>query len=119
MFKWLEIIVRTIRSTLRTHRALTIENLALRQQLAILKHRHPRPRLTDADRLFWVVLSQIWVGWREVQDLDCLFAEGAYTGGSGWAGVHATHSGRFLDCPATGRRVVVNGLDFWRRSGDQ
>ena len=26
---------------------------------------HPRPRLTDADRLFWVVMSQIWVDWRE------------------------------------------------------
>ncbi len=50
---------------LRTHRALAIKNLVLRQQLAALKHRHPRPRLTDADRLFWVVLSQFWAGWRE------------------------------------------------------
>ncbi len=65
MLKWLEIIVRTIGSMLRTHRALAIKNLALRQQLAALKHRHPRPRLTDADRLFWVVLSQFWAGWRE------------------------------------------------------
>ena len=38
---------------------LALENLVLRQQLAVLKHRHPRPRLTDADRLFWVVLSRI------------------------------------------------------------
>ena len=37
----------------------------LRQQLAVLKQRRPRPRLTDADRLFWVVLSKIWPGWRE------------------------------------------------------
>jgi len=65
MRKWLEIIARTIWSTLRSHQALAIENLALRQQLAVLKHRHPRPRLTDADRLFWVVMSQIWVDWRE------------------------------------------------------
>ncbi len=65
MLKWLEIIARTIWSTLRSHQALAIENLALRQQLAVLKHRHPRPRLTDADRLFWVVMSQIWVDWRE------------------------------------------------------
>ena len=56
---------------------------------------------------------------RAVQDLDCLFAEGEYTGGSGWAGVHATHKGQYLDCPATGRRLVVNGLDFWRREGGQ
>ena len=65
MLKWLEIIARTIWSTLRSHQALAIENLALRQQLAVLKHRHPRPRLTDADRLFWVVMSQVWVDWRE------------------------------------------------------
>ena len=65
MLKWLEIIARTIWSTLRSHQALAIENLALRQQLAVVKHRHPRPRLADADRLFWVVMSQIWVDWRE------------------------------------------------------
>ena len=64
MLKWLGIIGRTLWSALNTQRDLAIENLALRQQLAILKHRHPRPRLTDADRLFWVVLSQIWSGWQ-------------------------------------------------------
>jgi hypothetical protein len=55
MLKWLEIIIRTVWSVLRTHRALATENLVLRQQLAVLKSRHPRPRLTDADRIFWVV----------------------------------------------------------------
>ncbi len=50
---------------MRCQRDLVIENLALRQQLAVLKHRHSRPMLTDADRVFWVVLSQIWAGWRE------------------------------------------------------
>ena len=64
MLKWLGIIGRTLWSVLNTQRDLAIENFALRQQLAILKHRHPRPRLTDADRLFWVVLSQIWSGWQ-------------------------------------------------------
>ena len=56
---------------------------------------------------------------RAVQDLDCLFADGSYTCGSGWAGVRATHRGPYLDCPATGARVAVNGLDFWRRRGDR
>jgi len=63
MLKWLGIIGRTLWSALNTQRDLAIENLALRQQLAILKHLHPRPRRTDADRIFWVVLSQIWSGW--------------------------------------------------------
>ena len=34
---------------MRSHQALAIENLALRQQLVVYKYRHPRPRLTDAD----------------------------------------------------------------------
>jgi len=42
---------------------LAIENLALRQQLAVMKHQCPRPRLTDADRFFWVLLSRIWSDW--------------------------------------------------------
>jgi predicted ester cyclase len=54
-----------------------------------------------------------------VQPLDCLFAEGDYTAAAGWHGVSATHLGRYLGCPATGQALGVNGLDFWRRSGDQ
>jgi hypothetical protein len=65
MLKWLGIIVRTLWSVLHTQRVLATENLVLRQQLAILKQRHPRPRLTDADRLFWVILSRTWSDWRE------------------------------------------------------
>lgn len=65
MLKWLGIIVRTLWSVLHTHRVLATENLVLRQQLAVLKQRHPRPRLTDADRLFWVALSATWSDWRE------------------------------------------------------
>jgi putative transposase len=47
---------------------LAMENLALRQQLAIMKrtcHRH-RPQLQPKDRLFWVLLSRLWCRWREV-----------------------------------------------------
>ncbi len=55
---------------------------------------------------------------RQVQDLDALFAEGSYSGASGWAGVKATHTGQYLDCPATGNQVELNGLDFWKREGE-
>lgn len=40
--------------------------LALRQQLSILKSRSPRPYLSNSDRLFWVVLSHLWGHWHEV-----------------------------------------------------
>jgi hypothetical protein len=39
---------------------LSLENLALRQQLAILRRSAPRPRLQSWDRVFWVWLSQCW-----------------------------------------------------------
>ncbi len=65
MLNWLGIIGRTLWLALRTHRALAVENLTLRQQLAVLKHRQGRARLSDADRLFWVPLSRIWTGRRE------------------------------------------------------
>jgi len=56
---------------------------------------------------------------RQVQDLDALIAEGPYSGGPGWAGVKATHTGDYLDCPATGKQVVFNGLDFWKLENDR
>ena len=56
---------------------------------------------------------------RRVQDLDALFAEGAYSGGPGWAGVLATHAGEYLGTPASGRRLAINGLDWWKREGEQ
>ena len=55
---------------------------------------------------------------RQVQNLDALFAEGNYSGAPGWAGVKATHTGQYLDCPATGNRIEFNGLDWWKREGE-
>jgi hypothetical protein len=45
-------------------REMALENLALRQQLAILKRRCPRPLLSRADRLFWANLSKTWKDWQ-------------------------------------------------------
>ena len=46
--------------------ALAVENLALRQQLAILGQTAKRPRLRQWDRIFRVWLSRLWGGWRSV-----------------------------------------------------
>jgi len=43
--------------------SLVTENLALRQQLAVLKRQKPTPKLKKRDRLFWIVLSKLWSGW--------------------------------------------------------
>jgi len=45
--------------------ALAMENLALRQQLAVYKRKQPRPRLTDMDRAFWTVLKDQFAAWAD------------------------------------------------------
>ena len=49
----------------RTQRALVLENLALRHQLAVLQRTAPRPRLRPSDRVFRVLLARLWRGWAE------------------------------------------------------
>jgi putative transposase len=46
------------------HRQLALENLALRQQLAVYHRTIIRPPLRSTDRLFWIGLAKIWTGWR-------------------------------------------------------
>ena len=43
---------------------LAAENVALRQQLAMLRHNGKRPKLRKRDRIFWVWLSTLWTHWR-------------------------------------------------------
>jgi transposase InsO family protein len=63
MLHLLYALLATARSSLRSQRELAIENLALRQQLAILKRTTKRPKLTNADRACWVALSRLWPDW--------------------------------------------------------
>ncbi len=44
--------------------SLALENLALRQQLAVLERSGKRPKLRLRDRAFWILLSAIWPAWR-------------------------------------------------------
>jgi hypothetical protein len=37
-----------------------VEILALRQQVAVLKQKRPKPLLCPLDRLFWTILRAIW-----------------------------------------------------------
>ena len=54
-----------IPTTLRLRSDLALENLSLRQQLAVLNRRHRRPKLRRLDRLFWLVLSRSREPWKE------------------------------------------------------
>ena len=63
---WIQMIFLFLRSLLRSQAGLAAENLALRQQLAILQHKSKRPRLRTRDRIFWAWLSRLWPNWRSV-----------------------------------------------------
>ena len=45
-------------------RDLLLENLALRQQLSVLRERRPVPQLPAPDKFFWVILCRLWPGWK-------------------------------------------------------
>ena len=52
-------------TALRLRSELALENLALRQQLAVLHRQHRRPRIRKSDRVFWLLLSRFWGNWKE------------------------------------------------------
>ena len=59
-------ILAAIRVSFRGRTAAAVEVLALRQQLAVMKRKRPRPPLTRLDRLFWLMLRRLWSGWAEL-----------------------------------------------------
>src|SRR5213596_1360474 len=64
MLMALLVLLRSIGLICGGHRAIVLENLALRQQLAVLTRTVKRPRLRPTDRLFWILLAKGWHGWR-------------------------------------------------------
>ena len=64
MLSLLKLIFRVFVRSLRARRDLLLENLALRQQLAVLARRRPPARFSNSDRFLWITLRRIWSGWR-------------------------------------------------------
>ena len=60
----LKAFVLLLRALLVPRSRLAMENLALRQQLAVYKQSVKRPKLRPRDRIFWVCLSRLWSNWR-------------------------------------------------------
>src|ERR1035438_10340599 len=59
----LTLMIALARVLFRSRLELMVENLALRQQLAVFKRKRSRPGLRPADRAFWVLLRQVWRDW--------------------------------------------------------
>ncbi len=53
-----------LRAVFRSRAAIADQNLALRQQLDVLRRSGKRPRLRQGDRVFWVWLSRLWADWQ-------------------------------------------------------
>ena len=64
MLELLIVLGRALALTLRGHRELVLENLALRQQLTAMKRTTKRLHLQTRDRLFWIALARFWRNWR-------------------------------------------------------
>ena len=64
MLTALVVLLRTFGLIWRGHRAVALETLALRQQVAALTRTGKRPPLRARDRLFWILLATAWREWR-------------------------------------------------------
>ena len=62
LFNW-------IVSRLRERWHLSLENLALRHQLEVLKRSAKRPQFSPTDRGLWVILSSVWSGWPQAVEI--------------------------------------------------
>ena len=59
------ILVAFVREIVLNRATLQLENIALRQQVAVLKRERPRPWLRPLDRVFWIFLSRLWPRWKD------------------------------------------------------
>src|SRR5260370_39563890 len=64
MLATLVVLLRALGLFCRGHRAVALENVALRQQLSVLRRSVRRPQLRTRDRLFLVLLAKAWPDWR-------------------------------------------------------
>jgi hypothetical protein len=53
-----------LRLIFRSKQDIVLENLALRQQLAVQQRSIKRPKIKNTDRIFWIWLSRIWSNWK-------------------------------------------------------
>ncbi len=65
MIDFLVALVVAGRCLFRSRADSALEVLALRQQLAVLERKRPRPALNCVDRAFWILLRRLWPQWKD------------------------------------------------------
>jgi hypothetical protein len=66
LFEFILSLLAVLRVFFRSRSDTALEVLALRQQVAVLKRRRPRPVLNSLDRLFWTTLRRYWPRWSDL-----------------------------------------------------
>jgi putative transposase len=66
MIRLVMLLLGAVRALVRQRSELVLENLALRQQVAVLAAKGGRARITTVDRWFWIALRRCWSRWTEV-----------------------------------------------------
>lgn len=63
LFSRIKSVFKSLCSLFQSRADLALENLALRQQVAVLKKENPRPKISLFDKAFWIGLRKIWSKW--------------------------------------------------------
>jgi putative transposase len=107
-------ILAAIRVFFQSRTDTAIEVLALRQQVAVLKRKRPRPTLNSLDRLFWTTLRGFWCRWADV--LVIVKPETVV----GWHRAGFRRSWRWRSPPRGGRpRITAEIRNLIRRLADE
>jgi transposase InsO family protein len=61
----LQKLLKCLLSKLNVTSRLALNNIALRQQLIVLKRGCNKPPILNRDRLFWMLLSRVWSNWKD------------------------------------------------------
>ena len=62
---WITHLLVLINALVADRSRLALENIALRQQVAVLKRSVKRARVEDSDRVFWILMRRLLKDWRD------------------------------------------------------
>jgi putative transposase len=58
-------LIRFLISLFKSRSSLALEVAALQHQIMVLKRSVKRPKISNSDRMLWVVLRRFWPDWRK------------------------------------------------------
>ena len=62
---WIIQLLALINALLADRSRLALENVALRQQIAVLRRSVKRAKIDDSDRIFWILMRRLLDSWRD------------------------------------------------------